>query len=165
MLQYNNNLPKEIINIILEYDGRIRYRNGKYIEQINKEDKIYECIEEKIQKDIKLVKTIRLRAEISNFDYNWAIENNISLNLFDMHFSNVICPHVELNKLKDKTRYVMYFEFNYRLNHISKICFYKSIKETWQHKCKVHLNKISYLLFGIDIFNEKYIFKSEYICN
>ena len=39
MLQYNNNLPKEIINIILEYDGRIRYRNGKYIEQINKEDK------------------------------------------------------------------------------------------------------------------------------
>jgi hypothetical protein len=129
MLQYNNNLPKEIINIILEYDGRIRYRNGKYIEQINKEDKIYECIEEKIQKDIKLVKTIRLRAEISNFDYNWAIENNISMNLFDMHFSNVICPHVELNKLKDKTRYVMYFEFNYRLNRISKICFYKSISK------------------------------------
>ena len=164
MFQYNL-FPKEIINIILEYDGRIRYRNGKYIEQINKEDKIYECIEEKIQKDIKLVKTIRLRAEISNFDYNWAIENNISLNLFDMHFSNVICPHVELNKLKDKTRYVMYFEFNYRLNHISKICFYKSIKETWQHKCKVNVNQISYILFDTDIFNEKYIFKSEYICN
>jgi len=162
MLQYNNNLPKEIINIILEYDGRIRYRNGKYIEQINNKDKIYECIKEKIQKDIKLVKTIRLRAEISNFDYNWAIENNISMDLFDMHFSYGICPHVELNKLKDKTSYVMYFEFNYRLTNISKICFYKSIKETWWYKCKAKMNKISYLLFGIDIFNGKYIFKSEY---
>lgn len=162
MLQYNNNLPKEIINIILEYDGRIRYRNGKYIEQLNKEDKIYQCIKEKIQKDIKLVTCIRLRAEISNFYYNWAIENNVSMDYFDSYFSYGICPHVELNKLKDKTRYVMYFEFNYRLNRISKICFYKSIKETWWYKCKATMNKISYLLFDIGIFNDKYIFKSEY---
>lgn len=28
-------LPKELINIILEYDRRIRYRNGKYINQLN----------------------------------------------------------------------------------------------------------------------------------
>jgi hypothetical protein len=165
MLQYNNNLPKEIINIILEYDGRIRYRNGKYIEQINNEDKIYECIKEKIQKDIKLVTTIHLHAEVSNFYYNWAIENNISMDQFDWHFRYGICPHVELKILKDKTRYVMYFEFNYRLNSISKICFYKSIKETWQHKCKVNVNQISYILFDTGIFNEKYIFKSEYICN
>ena len=69
----------------------------------------------------------------------------------------------ELNKLKDNTRYVMYFEFNYRLNHIIKCCFYKSVKETWQHKCKVNANKISYVLFDTSIFNEKCIFKSEYI--
>jgi hypothetical protein len=163
MLQYNR-LPKEIINTILEYDGRIKYRNGKYIDQINTKDKIYECIKEKIQKDVKLVRTIRLRAEISNFEYNWAIENNIPIEDFDRHFSYGICPHVELNKLKDNTRYVMYFEFNYRLTRISKICFYKSIKETWQHKCKVNLNKISYILFDTSIFNENYIFKSEYIC-
>jgi len=163
MLQYNNNLPKEIINIILEYDGRIRYRNGKYIEQINNEDKIYECIKEKIQKDIKLVTTIRLRAEMSNFCYNWAIENNITIEEFERHFSYGICPHVELNKLKDNTRYIMYFEFNYRLNHISKCCFYKSIEETWKHKCKVNVNTVSYVLFDTSIFNEKYIFKSEYI--
>jgi hypothetical protein len=165
MLQYNNNLPKEIINIILEYDGRIKYRNGKYIEQINKEDKIYECIKEKIQKDIKLVRCIRLRAEVSNFYYKWAIENNIPIEEFERYFSYSIWPDVELKILKDKTRYVMYFEFNYRMNRISKICFYKSIKETWQHKCKVNVNQISYILFDTGIFNEKYIFKSEYICN
>ena len=161
-MQYRQ-LPKEIINIILEYDGRIRYRNGKYIEQINNEDKIYECIKEKIQKDVKLVTTIRLRAEMSNFCYNWAIENNIPIEEFERHFSYSICPHVELKNLKNKTRFVIYFEFNYRLNRISKICFYKSIKETWQHRFKVNLNQISYFLFDTDIFNEKYIFKSEYI--
>jgi hypothetical protein len=162
MLQYNL-FPKEIINIILEYDGRIKHRNGKYIDQINTKDKMYECIKEKIQKDVKLVTCIRLRAEMSNFNYNWAIENNISIEHFDMHFSYGIYPHVELNKLKDNTRYVMYFEFNYRLNHIIKCCFYKSVKETWHHKCKVNANKISYVLFDTSIFNEKYIFKSEYI--
>jgi hypothetical protein len=161
MLQYNE-LSKEIINTILEYDGRIRYRNGKYIDQINTKDKIYECIKEKIQKDLILVASIRLRVEMSNYCYNWAIENNIPMEDFERHFSYSICPHIELKKLKDKTRYVVYFEFNYRLTRISKICFYKSIKETWQHKCKVNLNKVSYVLFDTSIFDETYIVKSEY---
>jgi len=28
-------LPKELLNIILLFDGKIKYRNGKYINQIN----------------------------------------------------------------------------------------------------------------------------------
>jgi hypothetical protein len=34
----NQRLPNDIINIILEYDGRIKYRRGIYVNQITKDD-------------------------------------------------------------------------------------------------------------------------------
>ena len=36
--------PKDIINLILEYDGRIKYKNGKYFNVINIKDKKYESV-------------------------------------------------------------------------------------------------------------------------
>jgi hypothetical protein len=35
-------IPKELVNIILEYDGRIIYKNGKY--KLNINNAIYNCI-------------------------------------------------------------------------------------------------------------------------
>jgi len=39
-----NRFPQEIVHRILEYDGRIKYRHGKYMNQISKTDKRYEML-------------------------------------------------------------------------------------------------------------------------
>ena len=39
-----NLFPLEIVHRILAYDGRIKYRNGKYMNQISPEDDRYEML-------------------------------------------------------------------------------------------------------------------------
>jgi hypothetical protein len=37
-------ITKELLNLILEYDGSIHYRNGVYINRISKEDERYDIL-------------------------------------------------------------------------------------------------------------------------
>jgi len=41
-----NRLPHDIIHRILEYDGRIKYRNGEYMNQISQEDERYQILKQ-----------------------------------------------------------------------------------------------------------------------
>jgi hypothetical protein len=49
-------LPKEIVHIILEYDGRIRYRKGIYTNQINVKDNKYYLIRKNTKNKILALK-------------------------------------------------------------------------------------------------------------
>ena len=164
MLRYNE-LSKEIINIILEYDGRIKYRNGKYIDQINIEDKIYNSIKEKIKKDLSLVKRINYNVKLSNYYYNYAIINNISMEYYNLHFNYNISINVKLNISNSKKIYGIYFQFNNKIEAIRMCCFYKNIQETWWYKCKERINNITFFLFGKLFFYGDYLFEYEYLYN
>ena len=53
------NLPEQLIHIILSYDGRIKYKNGKYVNIIHKHDERYNIIYPIISKKIKIIKSIK----------------------------------------------------------------------------------------------------------
>ena len=41
-----NQFPLEIVHRILEYDGRIKYRYGKYMNQIAQDDDRYQMLQQ-----------------------------------------------------------------------------------------------------------------------
>ena len=73
-------IPKDVLNIILEYDGRIKYKNGKYIDIIHKRDKRYNIIQPIIIKKILITKTTNLGDNNSfYFEFEFDIDNRVGL--------------------------------------------------------------------------------------
>jgi len=88
-------IPKELINIILEYDGRIqyrlkydetlKYRIGTYVNIIHKNDARKNIINPIIAKKIKILKTILLDG--SDFYFEFAFEDKRTGLCFDYNYS------------------------------------------------------------------------------
>jgi hypothetical protein len=62
MLKTIPNLPFDVLNIILQYDGRIKYLHKKrlYVNIIHKYDNRYNMIETKINNQINIIKTLNI---------------------------------------------------------------------------------------------------------
>jgi hypothetical protein len=94
-------LPHYLINIILDYDGRIKYKNGKYINIIHKHDFRYNIIEPLIEKKKEIMKhtctsSSRFYFEFSFnnefpmglcYDYGWSY-NNTAFEICFYNFKN-----------------------------------------------------------------------------
>ena len=79
-------LPKELLHIILEYDGRIKYINGKYVDIIHKNDTRYNIITPVINKKIVIMQNIHIHGYNFYFDFGFDMCNSIGL-CYDYKFS------------------------------------------------------------------------------
>jgi len=86
-MNINPHFPTDIINIILDYDGRIKYRRDKYVNIIHKHDNRYNIITPLINKKMKIMKKITLATPSSfYFEFGFDINHGIGL-CYDYNFS------------------------------------------------------------------------------
>ena len=64
-------LPKDLLHIILDYDGRIKYRNGKYVDIIHKHDARYDMIVPLINKKSVIMKSVHFTGNGFYFEFNF----------------------------------------------------------------------------------------------
>ena len=93
-------LPTDLVHKIFEYDGRIRYERGKYINVIHKHDERYTIVHKKVERQIEIMKKTEIRDggfylefsfEIDYkmglcYDYNFSYDNKFEICYFDFRY-------------------------------------------------------------------------------
>jgi len=80
-------IPKELLHIILEYDGKIKYKNGQYIDIIAKNDERYNIIKPIINKKIEILKKIHIIDREFYFEFGFDSLRNVGL-CYDLGFNS-----------------------------------------------------------------------------
>ena len=79
-------IPEDLLHIILAYHGRIKYKNGKYVNIIHRNDERYNIITPIISKKIDIMQNIELSDSGFYFEFGFDTCRNVGL-CYDYNFS------------------------------------------------------------------------------
>ena len=98
-------LPQEIINIILQYDGRITYRHGVYIDKIDKDDIRYTKLKRKslFKLEYNLLPNFYYASIPLNYKFNIAIDYDEELKTYVFWF----VKHIKGSMSSYQDRYIL----------------------------------------------------------
>ncbi len=86
MSNFPQYIPNDVLNIILEYDGRIKYKNGKYVNIIHKNDERYNMITPLISKKMEIMRNTQISDSGFYFEFGFDICNSVGL-CYDYNFT------------------------------------------------------------------------------
>ena len=80
-------IPQDILNLILEFDGRIKYRKGEYVNCISKNDYRYNIL-----KQLKLPKPVKYTMEYDcthkeHFEYSINFNEQYTLSVWNVIYN------------------------------------------------------------------------------
>jgi hypothetical protein len=82
------NFPNDLLHIILDYDGRIKYKKGTYVNIIHKHDERYNIITPIISKKMRIMQNTELELNGSGFYFEFGFDTFKSVGLvYDYNFS------------------------------------------------------------------------------
>jgi len=142
-------LPKEIVHIILEYYGKIKYRNGKYINQINVENNNYLLIKEKLNNKVALINDIKKEIKYNKLYHIY----------YNIPYNDEFRVWSIINISQNKTKYGISYKYDNMRNQYD-IYFYKDIMNTFWYR----MSNFVYNFFSPNYrlnwyFSEKYEYK------
>lgn len=82
----STSLPTDLVHLILDFDGRIMYRKGQYVDRIHKYDPRYDLVKPIIDKKHMIKQTIEVDGSSFYFEIAFDLDNRIGL-CYDYHFS------------------------------------------------------------------------------
>ena len=80
-------IPEDLLHIILDYDGRIKYKNGKYVNIIHKNDERYNIIIPLVSKKMKIIKSTEVHDSGFYFEFGFDTCVNVGL-CYDYNFTH-----------------------------------------------------------------------------
>lgn len=82
-------LPKDVVDIILSYDGRIKYhrKRKEYANTIHKYDERYKIVEKVLFKKSLILKSIQIQGRYFYFEFGFDFDRNIGL-CYDYGFNS-----------------------------------------------------------------------------
>ena len=93
-------IPKDLLDIILEYDGRIKYKNGKYVNIIHKYDLRYFMLAPVIHKKTIIMKSVHFTGNGFYFEFH-----------FDNPYQMGLC--YDYNCFREKQIEICYYDFRH----------------------------------------------------